>query len=253
MALRAGARGTAVGLATTAHGLPPPAAHRGPAPRLAAILFLILALAPEIKLRGRDPTQTYTGSPDIQILIELVFYAAVGLWIIRYALRGMAAGSYPLSALDANAAALLFVTALILVSGAFSLSVLSGIRALQFAEFSSMTLLLLWEGRRDHEFFPRFWLWLRRGMVAFAVAAVLATLAVPGWRTAIGDDDFRSQRERAGLAGFVFNRGLDPHQRRFRRHFRRGDKNTPVADAQPVRQSQPDVAINARAGVPPGV
>jgi O-antigen ligase len=159
-----------------------------PLPRVTALLFLILGITPELKFRVRDAAEAFTGSLDAQILFELFVYALVAVWIAWYLTRGTAARRYRLSAMNLPMGALLFVMVVILVSAAHALSVRSAIRALQFVEFVGMTLLVFWEARDDPRFLPEFWIWLRRGFVAFAVVATLVTATNPAWGALLDDD-----------------------------------------------------------------
>ena len=61
---------------------------------------------------------------------------------------------------------------------------------------------------------------------------------------------FRLEGEGLALPGAIFNGGLDTHGGGIRCDLGRGDIGAPVSDAQLVRQPQPHMAVNARAGVP---
>ena len=159
-----------------------------PAPKTTAVLFLVLALTPELKFRIRDAAAAFTGAFDTQILFELAIWAAVACWIGWFFTRGLASQSYRPAALNAPMVMLVLVACVVLVSASHALSIRSVIRALQFLEITGMTLLVFWESQRDPFFFPEFWIWLRRSWVAFAVAATFLTAAIPGWGVFIDDD-----------------------------------------------------------------
>ncbi len=157
-------------------------------PRTVAFLFLVLAFTPEIKFRERDPAAAFSGVPDLQILIELALYAIVAIWVGWHIARGIAGRTHRLSSLNLPMGAILLTVAVVLVSGASAVSVRSTMRALQYAELAGMTLAVFWEARRDREFFPVFWMWIRRGTIAVAIFSSLVTAAVPGWAPWVDDD-----------------------------------------------------------------
>lgn len=159
-----------------------------PTPKLTALLFGVLALTPELKFRIRDAAAAFSGSFDAQILFELLLWAIVATWIGWYLARNVASRNYRLSTLNAPMVTLLFVMCVVLVSAANALSIRSAVRALQFAEITAMTLLVFWESRRDSLFFPEFWIWLRRGMIIFAIGATVLTAAIPGWGAVLDED-----------------------------------------------------------------
>jgi exopolysaccharide production protein ExoQ len=157
-------------------------------PRTLAFLFLTLALAPELKFRYRDPAAAFSGKPDLQVLFELALYGLVAIWVGWHLAHGVAARTYRLSSLNLPMSAALLTVAVVLVSGASALSRRSTIRALQYAELVGMVVFLYWEARRDREFFPTFWMWLRRGTIAVAAFSSLVTAAVPGFAPWVDDD-----------------------------------------------------------------
>ena len=55
-----------------------------------------------------------------------------------------------------------------------------------------------------------------------------------------------------GSVGLVFDICLDPDGSLLRRHLRRGDIRPPLRHVDRVHFQQPDVAVNARAGIPTG-
>lgn len=159
-------------------------------PLSASAVLAILALVPEAKFRLREASATFGGSADLQILMEIAIYGAVGIWAGLIALRGLADGRYRFRQLGPTLKALMAVNVFILASGATSLSIRSGVRAVQFTVLVVLGLVVAWESRRDGLFLPATWLRLRRtivGAVLFAVAAsaVLGSVGatdVTGWR-----------------------------------------------------------------------
>ncbi len=70
-----------------------------PTPALLGIILVILALSPELKMRIRDAASAFGGSVDLQILVELALWIAIGAWVGRILAKGLAARTYSFATL----------------------------------------------------------------------------------------------------------------------------------------------------------
>jgi hypothetical protein len=122
--------------------------------------------------------------------MEIAIYGAVGIWAGLIALRGLADGRYRFRQLGPTLKALIAVNVVVLASGATSLSIRSGVRAIQFTVLVVLGLVVAWESRHDAVFLHATWLCLRRSIVGAVLLAVAASAAlgsvgatdVTGWR-----------------------------------------------------------------------
>ena len=148
-------------------------------PGVAALLFLVLAIAPEAKWRLRDPGAALSGVPDVQNMTELALYGAIATWVGWHLIRGYLADRYRVRTLGPAVLLLVLATTVVVASGLTALSVRSMSRAVQYAIMTGMVVLIWWEAYQDDAFFLDFWPRVRRGFVGFAVVATVLTALIP--------------------------------------------------------------------------
>lgn len=161
-------------------------------PGVAATFFLVLAIVPEAKWRLRDPGASAAASADVQTLMELAVFGAIGAWVVWHVMRGWVDRRYRLGTVGPAVLVLVLATIVIVASGMTAGSVRSVTRSAQYAVMTAFVVLMWWETRARPEFFETFWRVVRRGFVAFAAAATVITAAVPAFHGSV--DDFGVQR-----------------------------------------------------------
>lgn len=161
-------------------------------PGVAAIFFLALAIVPEAKWRLRDPGASAAASADLQTLLELAVYGAVGAWVLWHVLRGWVERRYRLGMMGPAVLMLVLATIVVVSSGMTAGSVRSVTRSAEYAVMTMLVVLVWWETYGSDSFLESFWRVVRRGFVVFAVFATLATAIVPGFGST--PDDFGVRR-----------------------------------------------------------
>jgi competence ComEA-like helix-hairpin-helix protein len=162
-----------------------------PLPKVAAVFFLLLAIAPEAKWRMRDPSASAAGSADLQTAVELGFYALVGTWAMWHILRGWTGERYRLQTIGPATLIFIGATLLILTTGSLAVSSRSLIRAVQYTIMTATVLVIWWESRGNARFFEVVWLWVRRGFIIFGVFATAVTAVVPSFDGSFDDRGIR--------------------------------------------------------------
>jgi exopolysaccharide production protein ExoQ len=165
-----------------------------PTPALLGIIVAVLALSPELKMRVRDATASFGGSVDLQILVELAVWIAIGAWVGVIVAKGLASRTYSFATLGGPLRVLLVVVCVVVLAAAVSFSIRSVIRSVQFVVLGMTMLLVSWESRRDNEFIPSMWIWLRRCFVATIVLSMVISAVLPIWEPHIDVDGFPRYR-----------------------------------------------------------
>ncbi len=165
-----------------------------PTPALLGIILVILALSPELKMRIRDAASAFGGSVDLQILVELALWIAIGAWVGVILAKGLAARTYSFATLGGPLRLVLIFVVLVLLTAAVSFSIRSVIRGIQFLVLAMTLLLIFGETRRDPEFFPAMWIWVRRCFVATIVISMVISAVLPIWEPHIDVDGYARYR-----------------------------------------------------------
>ncbi len=156
-------------------------------PQVAAVFFLLLAIAPEAKWRLRDPGASAAGSADLQTLFELGLYAGIGLWAAWHLIRGWSSERYRLQTIGPAGLVLVIAALLLVTTGVLAVSSRSLTRSVQYIVMATTALLIWWEARGDVVFFESFWRIVRRGFVLFALFATFITAIVPAFDGSLDD------------------------------------------------------------------
>jgi O-antigen ligase len=174
-----------------------------------------LALSPELKFRVRDAAASFSGSADLQILVELAVWGAVGGWGVLLASRRLASGRYSVGRLGAPGITLLVFLGVLLVSAVSAFSVRSYVRAFQMVVLLVTLMILYWESRRVPTFFLDTYRWFRRTFIGIVIVSMVISFvgnAVADiWPEHIDVDGFPRYRffavhpiSAGGMAGVAF-------------------------------------------------
>jgi O-antigen ligase len=138
--------------------------------------FILLITASEVTLRqARDAQLALQGSIDLQILIQLAVWGAVGAWLAFLSLSGGAGRVTSLTEPGPAVRVLMFVSVVVFTASLYAPSVLATVRAVQFIILTLLVRVCCHQLAGDPERIDEFWGSVRRGMWGFC--ATVATLS----------------------------------------------------------------------------